>query len=57
MLATKAAQWQAGYGVVSFGTRALEWIKEYVRNLLLAVEIKRGGRREHLLIEGTPKTT
>jgi putative transposase len=25
-------QWQAGYGVVSYGTRDLEWVKEYVRN-------------------------
>ena len=25
-------QWQAGYGVVSFGTRDLEWVKAYVRN-------------------------
>jgi len=25
-------QWQVGYGVVTFGTRDLEWIKEYVRN-------------------------
>jgi putative transposase len=28
----KKLQWQAGYGVVSFGTRDLEWVKEYVRN-------------------------
>jgi putative transposase len=28
----KKLQWQAGYGVVSFGTGDLEWIKEYVRN-------------------------
>jgi hypothetical protein len=25
-------EWQAGYGVVSFGTRALEWVCGYVRN-------------------------
>ncbi|HVS39131.1 MAG TPA: IS200/IS605 family transposase [Gemmataceae bacterium] len=25
-------QWQNGYGVVSFGTRVLEWVKDYVRN-------------------------
>jgi putative transposase len=25
-------QWQAGYGVVSFGTRDLEWVNEYIRN-------------------------
>ena len=31
-LAHKAVEWQAGYGVVSFGTRDLEWVKEYVRN-------------------------
>jgi putative transposase len=24
--------WQAGYGMVSFGTRDLEWVRVYVRN-------------------------
>ena len=24
--------WQTGYGVVSFGTKDLEWVKQYVRN-------------------------
>lgn len=28
----KVLDWQAGYGVVSFGTKDLEWVKEYVRN-------------------------
>jgi putative transposase len=28
----RVLQWQAGYGVVSFGTRDLEWVKAYVRN-------------------------
>jgi putative transposase len=28
----KVLQWQAGYGVVSFGTKDLEWVREYVRN-------------------------
>jgi putative transposase len=28
----KILQWQTGYGVVSFGTGDLEWVKEYVRN-------------------------
>jgi hypothetical protein len=28
----KMLQWQAGYGVVTFGTRDLDWVKEYVRN-------------------------
>jgi putative transposase len=28
----KVLQWQAGYGVVSFGTRDLEWVREYVRD-------------------------
>jgi REP element-mobilizing transposase RayT len=28
----KVLQWQAGYGVVSFGTRQMEWVKAYVRN-------------------------
>jgi len=31
-LSYKALEWQAGYGVVSFGTRDLPWVKEYVRN-------------------------
>jgi putative transposase len=28
----KRLQWQAGYGVVSFGTGDLDWVKEYVQN-------------------------
>jgi putative transposase len=28
----KLLEWQAGYGVVSFGTKDLEWVKAYVRN-------------------------
>jgi putative transposase len=28
----KVLEWQAGYGVVSFGTRDLLWVVEYVRN-------------------------
>ena len=28
----KVLQWQAGYGVVSFGTRDLEWVKQYIQN-------------------------
>jgi putative transposase len=28
----KKLQWQVGYGVVSFGTGDLDWVKEYVRN-------------------------
>ncbi|MEN6407426.1 MAG: IS200/IS605 family transposase [Thermoguttaceae bacterium] len=28
----KVIQWQAGYGVVSFGTGDLDWVKAYVRN-------------------------
>jgi putative transposase len=28
----KVLNWQAGYGVVSFGTKDLEWVKAYVRN-------------------------
>jgi putative transposase len=26
----KLLQWQAGYGIVSFGTRDLPWVKDYV---------------------------
>ena len=28
----KVLEWQAGYGVVSFGTKDLPWVNEYVRN-------------------------
>ena len=28
----KVVEWQNGYGVVSFGTRDLPWVIEYVRN-------------------------
>jgi putative transposase len=28
----KLLEWQAGYGVVSFGTGDLPWVKEYIRN-------------------------
>lgn len=28
----KHLQWQSGYGVVSFGTRDLEWVVAYIRN-------------------------
>jgi putative transposase len=28
----KVVEWQAGYGVVSFGTKDLEWVRTYVRN-------------------------
>ncbi len=28
----KALEWQAGYGVVSFGTGDLEWVRAYIRN-------------------------
>jgi len=29
---SKVLEWQAGYGVVSFGTRDLDWVMDYVRN-------------------------
>lgn len=28
----KVIEWQAGYGVVSFGTRDMPWVVEYIRN-------------------------
>ena len=31
-LRQKVLEWQNGYGVVSFGTRDLEWVASYVRN-------------------------
>ncbi len=31
-LRAKTLQWQAGYGVVSFGTGDLDWVRRYVRN-------------------------
>jgi putative transposase len=30
-LGRKVLEWQTGYGVVSFGTRDLKWVMEYVR--------------------------
>src|ERR1051325_145769 len=31
-LGRKLLEWQAGYGVVSFGTKDLKWVKDYVAN-------------------------
>jgi putative transposase len=31
-LGQKVLDWQTGYGVVSFGTRDLEWVRDYIRN-------------------------
>ncbi len=31
-LRQKTLQWQTGYGVVSFGTGDLDWVKAYIRN-------------------------
>jgi putative transposase len=28
----KVLEWQAGYGVVSFGTKDLPWVKQYIQN-------------------------
>jgi putative transposase len=28
----KLLEWQTGYGVVSFGTKDLDWVKAYIRN-------------------------
>jgi putative transposase len=28
----KVLEWQSGYGVVSFGTKDLEWVIRYIRN-------------------------
>ena len=28
----KSLEWQGGYGVVSFGTGDLDWVKQYIRN-------------------------
>ena len=28
----KALQWQRGYGIVTFGTKDLPWVVEYIRN-------------------------
>ena len=28
----KVLEWQTGYGVVSFGTRRLDWVVDYIRN-------------------------
>jgi putative transposase len=31
-LGRKVLDWQSGYGVVSFGTRDLKWVRDYIRN-------------------------
>jgi putative transposase len=31
-LRDKTLQWQTGYGIVTFGTADLDWVKNYVRN-------------------------
>ena len=31
-VAAKALQWQSGYGIVSFGTKDLKWVADYVNN-------------------------
>jgi REP element-mobilizing transposase RayT len=31
-LGHKCLEWQSGYGVVSFGTKDLKWVRDYVRN-------------------------
>jgi putative transposase len=31
-LRSKVLQWQAGYGVVSLGTKDIPWVKQYIRN-------------------------
>jgi REP element-mobilizing transposase RayT len=31
-LGRKVLDWQTGYGVVSFGTRDLQWVGDYIRN-------------------------
>ncbi len=28
----KCLEWQSGYGVVSFGTKDLDWVRDYIRN-------------------------
>lgn len=32
LLNRKILDWQAGYGVVSFGTKDLDWVKHYIRS-------------------------
>ena len=31
-IGSKVLAWQAGYGIVSFGTKDLEWVRSYIRN-------------------------
>jgi putative transposase len=31
-LGRKILEWQSGYGVVSFGTKDLDWVKAYIQN-------------------------
>jgi putative transposase len=32
LISRKLLDWQVGYGVVSFGTKHLEWVVKYIRN-------------------------
>lgn len=32
LVSRKVLDWQTGYGVVSFGTKDLEWVVRYIRN-------------------------
>ena len=43
----KVLEWQAGYGVVSFGTRDLAWVLEYVKNQ----RARHAARRAHDRLE------
>jgi putative transposase len=31
-LGRRVLDWQTGYGVISFGTRDLDWVRDYIRN-------------------------
>jgi putative transposase len=42
----KSLQWQSGYGIVSFGTKDLEWVVAYIRNQ--KEHHKRGTTQERL---------
>jgi REP-associated tyrosine transposase len=50
----KVLEWQTGYGVVSFGTKDMPWVVEYVRNQR---ERHGGGRVEDRLERITERET
>jgi putative transposase len=50
----KVLQWQAGYGVVTFGTKDLPWVKQYIRNQRQHHAAGKTGDRLERIAEAAP---